>query len=90
MGKKFRKNVTNINLNILKYLESTSLHLASLIGHLPVVQLLLDRGADIDQKNDDGEFTLFIFKCFIIQLICLFINLPICQYIWWFMYLFID
>ncbi len=61
--KKLRKKVTNINLNILNYLGDTSLHLASYHGHQDVVQLLLDRGPDIDQKNDSGEFISIIFLC---------------------------
>ena len=56
----FRK-VTNINLNILKYLGKTSLHYASKNGHQSVVELLLDRGANIDQKNKNGEFILYLF-----------------------------
>ncbi len=48
--------MTNINLNILKYLERTSLHFASMRGHQLVVELLLDRGSDIDQKDNRGEF----------------------------------
>ena len=63
-GKKFGKNMTNINLNILKYLGKTSLHYASKNGHQSMVELLLDRGADIDQKDDKyGEFILFISLC---------------------------
>ena len=50
--------VTNINLNVLNYLGSTSLHLASYDGLHSVVELLLDRGANINQKNDHGEFIL--------------------------------
>ena len=57
------KKVTNINLNILNYLGRTSLHYASENGHQPVVELLLDRGADIDQKDKYGEFILFIHLC---------------------------
>ncbi len=59
--KKFRKKVTNINLNILKYLGKTSLHYASEKGHLSVVELLLNRSSDIDQKDRLGEFILSIY-----------------------------
>ncbi len=52
--------VTNINLNVLKYLGMTSLHFASRNGHQSVVELILDRGANIDQKNNYGEFILSI------------------------------
>ncbi len=58
-GKKFRNQVININLNVLKYLGYTCLHYASEKGHLSVVELLLDRGANIDQKNKFGEFIIF-------------------------------
>ncbi len=59
----FRK-VTNINLNVLNYLGRTSLHIASISGHQPVVELLLDRGANIGQKDDiPGEFILSIYLC---------------------------
>ncbi len=58
-GKKFRKKVTNIYLNILNYLESTSLHLASLNGNQSVVELLLDRGSNIYKKNNRREFIIF-------------------------------
>ncbi len=55
-GKKFRKKMTNFNQNILNYLGLTSLNLASSYGHLPIVELLLDRGSNIDQKDNNGEF----------------------------------
>ncbi len=60
-GEKFRKKVTNIDLNKLKYLEKISLHYASRNGHQPVVQLLLDRGANIHEKDEDGEFITSIY-----------------------------
>ncbi len=53
--------MTNINLNILKYLGKTSLHYASEKGHQLVIELLLDRGSDIDQKDKNGEFILYLF-----------------------------
>ncbi len=62
-GRKFRKMVTNINLNILIFLGITSLHLASENGHHPVVELLLDIGANIVQKDNNGEFILSICLC---------------------------
>ncbi len=66
--------MTKIKLNILKYLENkTSLHYASQNGHQSVVQLLIDRGANIDQKEDNyGEFNLSIYLCIYHT-----INLPI-------------
>ncbi len=67
------KKVTNINLNVLNYLGSTSLHLASYDGHHSVVELLVDRGADIHQKDNDGGFISSIYLC-IYQTI----NLPFC------------
>ena len=47
----------------LNYLGSTSLHYASEKGHQHVVQLLLDRGSNIDQKNNEGECILSIYLC---------------------------
>ncbi len=41
----------------------TSLHYASLGGHQHVVQLFLDRGANIDQKDKFGEFIFSIYLC---------------------------
>ncbi len=78
--KMFRKKVTNINLNQMNYLGRTSLHWASLNGHQSVVELLLDRGSDIDQKDGfNGEFILSIFIwCIIYPCINHSINLPIC------------
>ncbi len=67
--------MTNILLHVLKYLDRTSLHLASYHGHQTVVELLLDRGANIDQKNNNGEFIYLFVYVFIVQLICLFNNL---------------
>ena len=53
--------MANINLNILNYLGSTSLHSAINNGHLSVMQLLLDRGANIDLRDRYGEFISFIY-----------------------------
>ena len=61
--KMFRKKVTNINQNVLNYLGSTGHHHESKPGHQPVVELLLDRGANIDQKDNNGGFILFIHLC---------------------------
>ncbi len=66
---------------LLNYLGQTSLHFASLNGHQSVVKILLDRGANIDQKDEDGEFINQFIYVIIIQLICLCVNLPICHYI---------
>ncbi len=55
--------MTNINLNVLNYLGHTSLHYASMYDHQSVVELLLDRGANIDQKDRNGEFILSISLC---------------------------
>ncbi|KAJ4851124.1 hypothetical protein Tsubulata_002438 [Turnera subulata] len=36
----------------------TALHLACLYGHLPCVQLLLERGANLESKDEDGAIPL--------------------------------
>ena len=46
---------------ILNYIGRTSLHHASENGHQPMVELLLDRGANIDQRSKLGEFNLSIY-----------------------------
>ncbi len=48
---------------LLYYLGMTSLHVASRKGLQPVVELLLDRGANIDQKDKYGEIILSIYIC---------------------------
>ncbi len=60
-GKKIRKKVTNINQSVLNYLGQTSLHKASSYGHQHVVELLLDGGPNIDQKDKKGEFIVSIY-----------------------------
>ncbi len=50
--------VPNITLIILQYLGMTSLHYASSNGLHPVVELLLDRGTNIEQADYKGEFIL--------------------------------
>ena len=40
------------------YLGWNSLHLASRNGHQSVVELLLDKDSDIDQKSGTGGFIL--------------------------------
>ncbi len=54
--------MTNDNLCVSKYLGFTSLHYASMSGHQHVVELLLDRGANIDQKDNSGEFILSLYS----------------------------
>ncbi len=44
----------------MNYLGWTSLHYASIYGNQPIVELLLDRGSNIDQKGRYGEFHLRI------------------------------
>ncbi len=56
--------MTNFNLNVLNYLGKTSLHLASMNGLQPMVELILDRGANIDQEDEDGEFILTIYPAY--------------------------
>ncbi len=56
-GKKFRKKLTNIILNVSKYLDI----LASEKGS--VVQFLPNRGANIDQKNRFGDLFISIYLC---------------------------
>ncbi len=55
--------MTNINLIVLIYLGNTSLHWASKNGQQTVVELLLDRGANIDQEDRNGEFISSIYLC---------------------------
>ena len=74
--------MTNINLNILNYLGWTSLHYASESGHQSVVELLLDRGANKDQKDISGEFISSFFLCIYHT-----INLPFHKYIYFSLYL---
>ncbi len=66
--KKFKNKVT-INLHVSNYLGQTSLHWASEKGHMSMVELLLDRGANIDQKDRDGEFILSSYLCIYLKII---------------------
>ncbi|MQL95804.1 hypothetical protein Taro_028471 [Colocasia esculenta] len=55
-----RVALDNLSGNIDEPLEDgdTALHLACLYGHLPCVQLLIERGASIDTKDEEGAIPL--------------------------------
>ena len=40
--------------------HQTSLHIASSEGHLDIVYLLLEQGADVDAKDDNGRTAYLI------------------------------
>ena len=50
----------DINIKNYSYCKNTILHLASSYNHIPVINVLLDNGADINLKNDDGNTSLHI------------------------------
>ena len=50
-----------VNIDQVKYYGETALMFASRDGHTPVVELLLNKGAKIDQVNDDGRWTALMF-----------------------------
>ena len=41
---------------------------AAQYGHLDIVEFLLNKGADVKAKNDDGKFLIFFFHC--VETIC--------------------
>ncbi|KAI5680727.1 hypothetical protein M9H77_01954 [Catharanthus roseus] len=55
-----RLALDNLDGSIDEPLEDgdTALHLTCLYGHLPCVQLLLERGASLDPKDEDGAIPL--------------------------------
>ncbi|GLT25743.1 hypothetical protein SLA2020_008530 [Shorea laevis] len=55
-----RVAIDNLNGSINEPVEDgdTALHLACLYGHLPCVQLLLERGANLEAKDEDGAVPL--------------------------------
>lgn len=40
--------------------ENSPLHLAARDGHLPIVQLLIEKGADVNMRNKDGQSPLHL------------------------------
>ena len=47
--------IGNVNVNLQSSTGSTALHIAAALGRLPVVQLLLDRGARLDLRDAEGN-----------------------------------
>ena len=53
--------ITNrANPNIQNNLGWAPLHLAAVEGHLPIVQILIAKGADINIRNNNGQTPLFV------------------------------
>ncbi|XP_052176407.1 uncharacterized protein LOC127790778 [Diospyros lotus] len=55
-----RRALDNLNGSVDEPVEDgdTALHLTCLYGHLPCVQLLLERGANLEAKDEDGAIPL--------------------------------
>lgn len=50
----------DINIKNYNYCKNTILHLACSYNYMPVINVLLENGADINIKNDDGNTSLHI------------------------------
>ncbi|GBN43708.1 Putative ankyrin repeat protein RF_0381, partial [Araneus ventricosus] len=61
MVKKLLSCLENIDVNARSETgtsENTALHLAAKLGHIPIIQELLNKGADLDIKNEYDETAL--------------------------------
>ena len=47
-----------VNVNIKRNEENRALHCASSSGHIQVLEMLLDNGAEIDVRNEHGKWLI--------------------------------